>query len=278
LIEKSAAEAAKLDQREAQFLGLAQQWIREAATPAYEGDYISPEMQSTGALDVLLAQQGIYFRAAQPDIDQPGMTESIRGARKDALLLCLVQPPPSTEDADLTVAATRWPAGGEKFEQATRSVQRLEAVQRGLRALSPSWADEVRAANPMALDALAGEFESRTPEQLEVAKGWARSDFVVVAIDELPADMKTPDDSSALARSFRTSMLPAVQSKTHAVRLAIYHVKSQKLALRLRQSVDAPAFAARTGLSDAHLAEDCRVGAMARIVTADTRKAEFEPR
>ena len=71
---------------------------------------------------------------------------------------------------------------------------------------------------------------------------------------------------SALAASFQTSMLPEVQKKAHEVRVAVFDLATQATVLRVRRHVDAPGFAARTGLDldDAILAADCDLGAQAR--------------
>jgi hypothetical protein len=64
----------------------------------------------------------------------------------------------------------------------------------------------------------------------------------------------------------RSSVLPSVLKRAHDVWVSVFDLEAHRWVLHLRRPVDAPAFAARTGLGDeaAVIAEDCALGAMVR--------------
>jgi hypothetical protein len=73
----------------------------------------------------------------------------------------------------------------------------------------------------------------------------------------------------------RASMLPSVLPKPHDVRVAVFDLQTQKRVLRLRRPHSAPAFAARTGLTEAEavLSQDCTLGAAVRQVASGGAQA-----
>jgi hypothetical protein len=132
--------------------------------------------------------------------------------------------------------------------------------------LTPGWAEEVKAADPIGLRAFEGELGERTAEEIKAAKAWAAAAYVAIVIDELPAGMKVDEGGSALAESFRAPMLGAIAKKPHEARFAIYDIEARKPVIRARVRVDAEAFGARTGLAEAAAAQDCYLGMAARKV------------
>src|SRR5688572_30127841 len=62
LLDRSAAEAAALSQREADSLAIARDLVLESATEDHG------PLRETSALDPLLARPGLYVRMAQPDV------------------------------------------------------------------------------------------------------------------------------------------------------------------------------------------------------------------
>ena len=154
--------------------------------------------------------------------------------------------------------------GSAAFDEATSRVQRLDVVQRGLGVFTASWASEVEQANSLGLRAFEYEFEQRTPEVIAAAKTWAKAATAIVVVDELPPGVTVPGETSELAASFETPMLPVVRPKAHHVRLALFDRATKKALLRVRREVDPPAFAARTGAVEAASAEDCRFALAAR--------------
>jgi hypothetical protein len=264
LLATSAAEASSLSRREAEILDLARAWMVETAAPDYPGDTALRELSTAGAIEAFFARPGLYVRAAQPDTRPGFIADAIRSSPKDAVVLCMLAPPESMSDYDLTVTAGRALPGTPAFVEATSRVQRLETVQRGLRVLMPGWADEVKAADPLALRALEGELRDRTAEVMRAAKAWAAAAYIAIVIDELPSGMKVEEGGTALAESFRGAMLKAVAGKAHEARVAIYDIEAKKPVLRARFKVDPEGFAARTGSAEAAAAQDCYLGAMAR--------------
>jgi hypothetical protein len=264
LLARSAAEAATLSPREAGLLDLVRGFIVETAAESDPGVMALRELSAPGALEVFLSRPGLYFRAAQPDVRPRFLADAARSSPKDAFVLCLLAPPENLSDYDLTVTTLRALPGTPAFEEATRRVQRLDTVQRGLRVLTPGWLDEVKAADPIGLRALEGEYSARTAEEIKMAKAWAAAAYVAIVIDELPAGMKEAEGGSDLAESFRASMLSATKGKPHEARVAIYDIEAKKPVLRQRIRVDAEAFKARTGAAEAEAAQDCYLGATAR--------------
>jgi hypothetical protein len=264
LLAKSAAEAASLSRREAEILDILRGFIFETAAAEAPGDVTHRELSAPGALDAFLARPGLYFRAAQPDVRPRFLADAVRSTPKDAFALCLLAPPETLSDYDLTVTVGRALPGTPAFEEATRRIQRLDTVQRGLRVLTPGWLDEVRAADPIGLRALEGEYNARTAEEIKAAKAWAAAAYAAIVIDELPAGMKDVEGGTDLAESFRASMLSATKEKPHEVRVAIYDIEAKKPVLRRRIRMDAEAFKARTGFAEAAAAQDCYLGATAR--------------
>jgi hypothetical protein len=266
LIARSAAEAASLSKREAEILDIARGFVLEAASADYPGDSVARELSAPGALDAFLARPGLYVRMALPDATPRFFPEAVRSSPKDAFVLCFLTPPETTSDYDLTVITSRALPGTQVFDEATRRVQRLEAVQRGLRVLMPGWATEVREADPKALPAFEYELEQRTPEEIKASKAWAAAAYLMIVIDELPPGMKADAGGTELAESFRTSMLKAVHGKPHDARVVIYDIEAKKPVIRARIRVDAEAFGARTGFTEAPAAQDCYLGATARKI------------
>jgi len=255
LLDKSTAEAATQSPREAEILDLTRRWMVETAT-ADASAFTGPTQAGLG---VLLNRNGLYFRAAAPDVTR-SMPEAIRSSVKDSVALCLLSPLSSGGDVEVAVTALHARPGSRELDDATRRMARLEGVQRGFRVLGEGWADEVKAADPISLRALEAEFAGRTEAELASARGWSGASYFVAVVDELPEGMQAPEAGSTLAASFRTSMLPDVQKNAHEVRVAVFDIETKAPVLRVRQRVDAPALSARTGLAldDAILAADWR--------------------
>jgi hypothetical protein len=271
LLAKSVAEAGALSRPEAELLDRVRGWAFEAAT-GDTSDFVGHE----GELDALLERPGLYLRAAAPEVTRRGgIADAIRSSTKDGFALCLLDPPASTADADVAVAAMRSPPASPAFADRTRKLAPVEAVQRGLRVLTPGWAEEVKAADALGLRALEVEWKSRTDAEITAARGWSSAAYFVAVIDELPAGMRAPEAGSQLEESMRTSMLPAVQARPHEVRVAVFDLETRRPVLRLRRPLDAPAFAARTGLPDgaAALSQDCALGAAVRRAASPAAQA-----
>ena len=262
LLDKSAAEAAALSRREADILAIARDLVLESATADHG------PLRETSALDPLLARPGLYVRMAQPDVAPRFYTEAVRSSPRDALVLCFLAPPETTSDYDVTVTATRALPGTPAFDAATREVQRLDTVQRGLRVLTPEWAADVKVAEPLAVRALEHEYGQRTPEEIQAAKTWAAAAYLLIVIDELPAGWQAHAPGTPLADSFRAPLLPAIHDPPHDVRVALYDIETRKPALRARIRLDVEAFRARTGLTESPAAQDCFLGAAARGAAA----------
>jgi hypothetical protein len=193
----------------------------------YAGDVIDPELRAPGALEARLGEPAVYVRGAQAALATPrGVVEAARVSAKDALLLCLVEPPSApTEKVMLGRVRVAYTGGAEAR---TPRVRRLADAHLGLPLLAPAWERRViDAETPRELRDLRRELE-RAP--LASAKEAAKARWLLVAVDE-PGHGPGPTEIDG--------------ERAHAIRLALVEVASGRVALRLRRDVDP------SGLSEA---------------------------
>ena len=116
-------------------------------------------------------------------VDSAQLATTSLASSKDALVLCLFEPPASRTEKDLLDKVRVAYSGGWNLENRTPNVRRLNDAIVGLPLLSPAWTDKVKAAEePTDLSRLRTELE-RAP--IEHAKQAAHSSLLLVAVDEL---------------------------------------------------------------------------------------------
>jgi hypothetical protein len=191
-------------------------------TGAYEGDLVADELRPPGALKSTLARPAIYVRGQLGSFVNPArIAEAAATSSKDALLLCLLEPPASKTEKVLLGTVRIAYSGGVAMEEHTSHVRRLHDAVVGLPLLTPQWSQRVQATNePSELARFRRELE-RAP--LDRAKQAARAGLLVVAMDE-PSDGGGPTELDG--------------ERAHAVRIGVVDLAASKVLLRLRKQVD----------------------------------------
>ncbi|MBX3203473.1 MAG: hypothetical protein KF764_00330 [Labilithrix sp.] len=185
-------------------------------------DFVADELRAPGALAATLARPLVYVRGAASALSE---TAQIAGAAsasaKDALLLCLLEPPASRTEKVLLDKVRVAYAGGANLEGRTANARRLDEAAVGLPFLLPPWSEKVTAAADAAEVArLRGELE-RAP--IARAKQAARAELFLVAFDE-PGEGTGPTELDG--------------ERVHPVSVALVELASGRVLLRLRRVVN----------------------------------------
>ncbi|HQY61698.1 MAG: hypothetical protein IPF92_16935 [Myxococcales bacterium] len=239
LLADVRAHAASLTPAEHELPTRISPWI-VAGAGAYAGDLVDPELRAPGALEARLAEPTVYVRGAQPTLTTPrGVVEAARASAKDALLLCLVEPPSaSTEKVMLGRVRVAYTGGAEAR---TPRVRRLGDAHVGLPFLAPAWERRVlEAESPRALRDLRRDLE-RAP--LASAKAAAQARWLLFAIDE-PGHGAGPTEIDG--------------ERAHAIRLSLLEVSTGRVLLRLRREVDPSGFTEAARVQFASGLDSCR--------------------
>ncbi|MCW5831957.1 MAG: hypothetical protein KIS78_05840 [Labilithrix sp.] len=186
------------------------------------GDFVADELKKPGALAATLERPLVYVRGASAALSE---TAQIGGAAaastKDALLLCLLEPPASRSEKavldEVRVAYT----GGANLESRTRNARRLDDLVVGLPFALPPWSEKVRSAADG--EAIARLRAARARAPLARAREAARAELLLVAFDE-PGDGGGPTELDG--------------ERAHPVRVVLVELASSRELLRLRRVVD----------------------------------------
>lgn len=191
-------------------------------TGTYEGDLVADELHAPGALKTTLGRPAIYVRGQLGSFVNPArIAEAAQTSAKDALLLCLMEPPTGKGEKVLLGAVRIAYAGGATMEEHTPNVRRLHEAIVGLPLLMPEWSERVqRSEDPSELAKFRRELD-RAP--IDRAKQAARASVLVVAMDE-PSDGGGPTELDG--------------ERAHAIRIGIVDLASSKVLLRMRKLVD----------------------------------------
>jgi len=217
LLQRVATERASMPPDSAAFLPSARSWVGRMAG-AYEGDVVSDELRGPGALQARLWHSALFLRGNQSKLAKPEeLMEAASSSVKDAVLLCLNDPPESRSEKALLHKVRK-----VNFAAVLSPVRRFYDAEAGLGLLQPSWESKVRtAADPKAIQRLRNEL-SRAP--LEDGKQAAAAELLLVVVDEPPEGQ--PDDGRR------------PEERAHAMRVGLVDLRSQTVLLRLRRSVD----------------------------------------
>lgn len=179
---------------------------------AYEGDVLGDA--------ALLARPMIYVRGPIASFGTPeAIAQAAATSYKDALLLCLLDPPKTRLEPELLAKVHLARAGGAVMEDRTPNVRRLHDLEVGLPFLLPAWSARVQAADDAAeLSRLKKDLE-RAP--IERAKQAAHATLLLAAMDE-PGEGATELDGE----------------RPHDVRVALVDLAAGKVLLRAREHVD----------------------------------------
>lgn len=196
-------------------------WLVRFSGP-YEGDLVADELRAPGAFSALLARPSVYVRGPVAMFAEPARIAKVAAtSAKDALLLCLLEPPDSHVEKTMLPTVRIAYGRGATMEEHTPKVRRLHEAEVGLPFLLPAWSERVLVAeDPNELVRLRRDFE-KAP--IEAAKQAVRAGLLVFAMDE-PGDGAGPTELDG--------------ERAHAVRIGIIDLAAARPVLRLRKLVD----------------------------------------
>jgi hypothetical protein len=194
-------------------------WLREAAG-AYPGDMTSERIRDAGGWKQVFESTVIYARGPIAAFETPAkLVAAARDSGKDALLLCLLEPPTDRVEKALLVKA-RAALGGDG-QLRLPNVSRLFDVLTGTPYLRTEWRERIQGAPDIQeLVRLARELR-RAP--LNRAKLALKSRALIAAIDEPNAG----DGPTELDGEHR-----------HFLRLLVWDLSTGEVLLRQRRLVD----------------------------------------
>lgn len=216
---------------------------RSAASPS--PDLVAPEVAGSG-LGAVLARPAIYVRGpTSAFVDEQTTLAAARASRKDPFVVCLVDPPASSDEkAILDHTRAVYMGGGEAR---TRTVSHLSDAMLGLPYLAESFVEKARTAKTVQeVGALRRSFEKAPTDAAITA---SRAEIVIAAIDE-PGTGGGPTELDG--------------ERAHEVRVIVTELRTGRDLLRLRRPVD-PAWMSSTarvvyasGMDGCRLALDVR--------------------
>lgn len=234
------------------FVARVQPWLARLSHE-YEGDLIAEELRAPNALAATLGRPVVYVRGTTDPFASSQLAVVAAASNKDALVLCLLEPPEArTEKAILDKVRVAY-SGGWNLESRTANVRRVNDATVGLPFFSAAWSNKVRAAeDARELTRLKTELE-RAP--IEQAKQAARASLLLVAVDE-PGDGKGPTELDG--------------ERIHPVRVALVDLEAGKVLLRGRHGVDPGGVSADRRVTYARGFDSC---GLALDVHEDIRRA-----
>jgi hypothetical protein len=225
LLEKIAIQRASLPADYASFLPMTETWVARIAGN-YEGDLIADELRKEGALHAQLLRPALFVRDTQPRLARADqLMDASAGSVKDAVLLCLGDPPDSRAEKAVTQKIK-----GANFAAVFPSMHRFYDAEAGLSLLGPSWEAAVRAAPDVKVVHNLNSVWMRAP--LDDGRKAASAELLLVVVDELP-EMEPKADPSDGRRP---------EERPHAMRLALVDLRAQSVLLRLRRTQDSSSY------------------------------------
>jgi hypothetical protein len=204
----------------------------------YEGDVAATNLEAE------LTRPAVYIRGS---VDTLRSREALGGAAavsgKDALLVCLLDPP-ATRSEPLVIEKVRFVhAGGAPLEERTANVRRLNDAVVGLPFLSTDFAERARNADDVSDIARMKKDLERAP--LERAKRALRAEVLIAAVDE-KGDGAGPTELDG--------------ERPHDIRVAIVDLDSGRVILRARRHVDPSWIAVNKRPVYSNGADSCALG------------------
>lgn len=221
LLATVRAETAQVTSEDTTALVRVESWLVRASG-AWDGELADDELRAEGGLTRALARPVVYVRGPIANFTTvPRIAEASSASSKDALLLCLVEPPPSRVEMVMLPKVRIAYGVGTTMEEHTPNIRRLHDAVTGLPFLMPSWTAKVSAARDVAdLARLRRDLE-RAP--LARAKQAARAEVLLFALDE-PSDRVGPAELDG--------------ERAHTVRIGLVELASGRVLLRTRKLVD----------------------------------------
>lgn len=199
----------------------AESWLARVASPGFS-ETVVDELRAPGALEAKLSGPLVWVRGSLDGFGTPSaVAESIAASGKDALLLCMLHPPPARTEKILLDKIRPVYVGGPELEDHTANARRLHEAAVGLPYLLPPWSERVRAAADRGeLSQLRRDLERAPVERAKLA---AKAGLLLVALDE-PGDGSGPTELDG--------------ERPHFVRVALIDVVASKVLLGTRRRVD----------------------------------------
>jgi hypothetical protein len=234
VLQSVQAQNAAFSSEDRAFMARVEPWLERLAA-AYEGDVTSAEIRSSKDLDAMLARPSVYVRGPTSGFaSSVAIAETAAVSTRDALLLCLLDPPPFRLEKDV-VAKVRAVYGSGAFSEHARP---LHEAADGVRRLLLPWEERLQNANELRdLERIQVDLSK---VHVEDAKRAVRAELLIAAMDEPalgPADLDG--------------------EKVHDVRVEIVDLRAGKVRLRARKRVDPNWLSASTRTTFAAAADGC---------------------
>jgi hypothetical protein len=221
LLESWTTQAASLSAGDLGFLERIEKLLAESSAE-YPGDFSAGETRPVGAFAAILTRPSVYVRGPIAGFgSSAGVAKTAFESGKDALLLCLRDPPASRTEKVLLSKARLAMAGGAPVQEATPNIRRLHEAELGLPLLLPRWGERVRAAKD--LQELARLERELRKAPIAATESIVKAELLIAAFDE-------PNVGGGVTE--------LDGEHTHAIRLLVIELTSARVLLRLRRQVD----------------------------------------
>jgi hypothetical protein len=220
LLDELHARSAALTEADRGFLARADASLERLAGP-YEGDVVADELRGPGAIDAIFARPAVYVRGPVSAFTaSAAVAEAAATSFKDALMLCLVEPPAARTEKSMMAQVRLAYDGGAGIEEHSPQVRLLEEAELGLPFLLAPWEERVRGAAATADLSLLKAALHRAPTG-QAAKA-AKAQLLLCALDEPGTVGPTELDGE----------------RAHDVRLGLVELSTSRVLLRVRRHVD----------------------------------------
>jgi hypothetical protein len=221
LLAEVHAKTASLTPADQGAVARIESWL-ERSSGDYEGDLVDGDLRAPKALAAVLARPAVYVRGPISSFaSPPKIAQNAAASAKDALLVCLLEPPASHVERVMLGTVRIAYGRGTTMEEHTSNVHRLHDALVGLPFLLPPWAGQVSAAeDPADLARLARELR-KAP--IDAALQVMRASVLISVMDE-PGESGGPTELDG--------------ERVHPVRITIVDLAAGKPVLRFRKTVD----------------------------------------
>jgi hypothetical protein len=254
LLGRARTESAALTARDRAIVARVMPWLARAAGTAFS-DLVAPELAERG-LSTVLARPTVYVRLPLAGVHgSASLEQAAAQSFKDALVLCLLDPPASRSEKLLVSRARRAYAGQERMGAGAQVTRLYDAIS-GLPFLSREWERKLLAAED---ERALGELERRfNRAPLAAAKRAAKAELLLFALDE-PSDGSGPIELDG--------------ERPHHVRVGLVDLEADRLLLAFRRHVDPSWVSAANRAEYASGIDSCSLALDAQALVTGSRVA-----
>jgi hypothetical protein len=221
LLDAMRAAGATLTRGDRELRGRVEAALSAQAVAAYAGDTFADDLRHEPRLAAELALPTLYVRGPLDGLASPTRLSQVApGSFKDALLLCLIDPPDARTEKALKAKARAALSQG-KGAAAMAHVERLDPLLQALPLLGPAWRERIETAESAV--ALAGYQKLFDVAPIGAAVRAAKARQLLAVMDE-PGDPKAPAELDG--------------ERAHPVRVTLTDLSTGQIRLRYRGSVD----------------------------------------